>query len=159
MKRAKERVADRDGLLASATIDITATLQSVRRLPNMNGNAAVLGFCVGGPLAVIAVTQLGCVAGASFHGSNFETQLENLAATSQPLELHWGDADFALSPELLRQVQAAAAKNPNCNITIYPGVEHGYTTPSSPAFNAAAAQTSWTRTLEMLRLYHGEGSL
>jgi len=115
-----------------------------------NGRTAILGFCFGGPFAVAGLADMGCDAGGSFHGSEFEDQLDNLAKVDGPLELHWGDADFALPPELLDRVRSVCRHNTNCNIVIYPGIRHGYTGRSSQAFDPAATENSVALTPKML---------
>jgi carboxymethylenebutenolidase len=130
-RRALARVSDKKTIYASAMEDFEATLELVKKHECCNGKSAIFGFCFGGPFAVIGITILGCDAGASFHGSDFEDQLANLQQVSRPLQLHWGDNDFALSPELLGRVRDA--HTPSCTVFIYPGVKHAYTSGTSPA--------------------------
>jgi carboxymethylenebutenolidase len=148
-ERAWARIRD-PGAFASAKKDLDATLRHMRAHPRCTGRTAILGFCFGGPFAVVGVVELGCDAGGSYHGGGFEHQIENLKKAAKPVQIHWGDKDFSLTPELLAQVRAAAAHNPDCEIFIYPGVEHGYTGPSSSAWNQPARDLSWQRTLPML---------
>ncbi len=147
-RRAMARVADRKTLYATALRDFAATLQVIRSHKSCNGRSAIFGFCFGGPFAVLGITALGCDAGASFHGSNFDDQLDTLPLVKRPLQMHWGDDDFALSKDLLERVEKAC--NPPCEIFIYPKVKHGYTGATSQAYNAAAASRSWERSLAML---------
>ena len=141
-KRALARIAT-PGIVDSVTKDLDATLTYMRAHARCNGKSAIMGFCFGGQFAVIGVAQLGCDAGGSYHGGGFEHQLDNLKNTTKPLQFHWGDKDFALPPDLLEKVRAASAHNQNCEIFIYPGIEHGYTGPESLAWNAEATRPSF----------------
>ena len=151
VRRASARAEDRAGLASSGTRDLTAVLTQLRAHPSCNGKTAVIGLCFGGPFAIIAAAKLGCDAGASFHGSVFGNHLDELAATTVPLSLHWGDEDFAMPAELLLKVRTATQRNPSAEIYIYPGVKHGYTCPSqSKAYAPDAAALTWARTLPIL---------
>ena len=153
VKRASARAEDRAGLASSGTRDLAAVLTQLRAHPSCNGKTAVIGLCFGGPFAIIAAAKLGCDAGASFHGSVFGNHLDELAAATVPLSLHWGDEDFAMPAELLIKVRAATQGNPSAEIYIYPGVKHGYTCPSqSKAYAPDAAALTWARTLPILDL-------
>lgn len=148
-KRAIARITG-SGVVDSIKKDLDATLKEMRKHPRCNGKTALLGFCFGGPFAVMGIVELGCDAGAAYHSGSMEHQLENLKKSTKPLQIHWGDKDFALAPGHLDQVRAAAASNKNCEIFIYPGIEHGYTGPESQAWNEGATKLSWERTLPML---------
>jgi carboxymethylenebutenolidase len=148
-KRAMARITA-PGIVDSVTKDLDATLKYMRNHQACNGRTAIMGFCFGGPFAVVGCVQLGCDAGGSYHGGGFEHQIENLRKCDKPLQIHWGDKDFALNPELLEKVRSASAHNKDIEIFIYPGIEHGYTGPESQAWNQAATNLSWERTLPML---------
>jgi carboxymethylenebutenolidase len=148
-RRAMARVSDKTAIYGSAVKDFGITLEFLRKHESCNGRSAIFGFCFGGPFAVLGITTLGCDAGASFHGSNFEDQLGNLQRINRPLQLHWGDDDFALSTELLSQVRNACTER--CTIFIYPGVKRAYTSATSPAHDALAAGQSWERSAAMLK--------
>jgi len=148
-KRAIARIGT-PGIVENVTKDLDATLKEMRKHPRCNGKTALMGYCFGGAFAVVGLAKLGCDAGGSYHGGGFEHQLDNLKSTTKPLQIHWGDKDFALTPELLEKVRAASAHNKNCEIFFYPGIEHGYTGPESLAWNEAARDLSWARTLPMM---------
>jgi carboxymethylenebutenolidase len=76
-------------------------------------------------------------------------QIDNLKKSTKPLQIHWGDKDFALTPGHLDAVRAAAANNKNATIFMYPGIEHGFTGPESAAWNADATKLAFERTLEL----------
>ena len=148
-KRAMARIQT-PGIADSVKADLDVTLKAMRKHERCNGKTAIMGYCFGGPFAVVGVVELGCDAGGSYHGGGFDKQLDNLKKNTKPIQIHWGDKDFALNPELLEKVKAACAHNKDAEIFIYPGVEHGYTQPESPIYSKAATDLSWERTLTML---------
>lgn len=150
-RRARERAADRERLIEQGVGDLADTVAALRRRPDCNGRVAVAGLCYGGPYAILGQTRAGCDAGLSFHGTKVEEYLADVRAARGPLVLHWGDEDHAAPPEALARVRAATTGMPNVEIVIYPGVKHGYTARTSPAWNADAAAASWRRAIEVLK--------
>jgi carboxymethylenebutenolidase len=68
-----------------------------------------------------------------------------------PIRLHWGDEDRVCPPETLARIRAATEAMANVEITIYPGVLHGYTARSNAkSWNEAAAESSWASALTVL---------
>lgn len=146
MRRARERAADRANLVEQGVQDLADVIAELKRLPECNGRIAVLGLCYGGPYALLGPARLGCDAGFSFHGTAVEEYLDELPKIGAdiPIRLHWGDQDRVCPPDKLAQIQSATESLPNVEVTVYPGVPHGYTAPSNPkSWNEAAAANSW----------------
>ena len=155
-RRARERAADRAKLVEAGIQDLADTMAAVKALPHCNGRIATLGLCYGGPYALLGPARLDCDAGFSFHGTAVQEYLDELPQVGDaPIRLHWGDEDTACSPDALAAVRAVTANMPYVEITIYPGVVHGYSAPgSTKAWNEAAAANSWasaTAVLDSLR--------
>jgi carboxymethylenebutenolidase len=149
-KRAVARISG-PGVFETVKKDLEATLKHLRQHPRYNGKSGLMGYCFAGPFAIAAIVELGCDAAGAYHSGNMDHQLENLKKSTKPLQIHWGDKDFALTPGHLDAVRAAAANNKNAEIFIYPGVEHGYTGPESTAWNEKARDLSFERTLTMFQ--------
>jgi carboxymethylenebutenolidase len=150
--RAKKRSADRDPIIEQNVQDLADVIATVKRLPECNGRIGVAGLCFGGPFAFLGPTRLGCDAGFSFHGTDVEFYLDEVAQLGNtPVRLHWGDEDHACPPETMARIRAATDKLSNVEITTYPGVRHGYTAPSNAkSWNQTAAEDSWTMALAVL---------
>jgi carboxymethylenebutenolidase len=55
----------------------------------------------------------------------------------------WGDLDFAAPPDVRDAYRAAAARQKNIDLHVFPGVDHGYMLPHSRhAFDAAKREFS-----------------
>src|SRR4029077_8624568 len=52
--------------------DMADTLAGLQTLPGFNGRAAVMGFCYGGPYAILGPKRLGYAAGISCHGTRLQ---------------------------------------------------------------------------------------
>ena len=65
--------------------------------------------------------------------------------------LHWGDQDHALPPEALAQIRSATEGRADTDITIYPGIQHGYTSAvNPPSYDADATRNSLARAAEVI---------
>jgi len=80
-KRAGERSQPRLEKIKAGEADMADTLAEVRKLAQHNGRAAVIGFCYGGPYAILGPKRLGYDAGISCHGTqmlDFVHELEGV---------------------------------------------------------------------------------
>ena len=149
-KRTGERSQPRLERIKTGEADMSDTLAYLRTLPNFNGKAAAMGFCYGGPYANIAPKRLGYAAGISCHGTQMLDYIGELDGVTQPVCILWGDKDHLAPPPVLDAYRGIAARMKNVALEIFPGAEHGYMMPASPAFHQTARDTSMTRTLAIL---------
>jgi carboxymethylenebutenolidase len=148
--RTKQRAQPRLEKIATGEADLVDTLAEVRKLPQSNGRAAVIGFCYGGPYAILGPKRLGYDAGISLHGSqmlDYIGELENLA---KPVCIIWGDADHQAPAAVLEAYRGAAARMKKLDLHIFPGVEHGYMMPESKAFDRKTRDFSMELALAIL---------
>ena len=124
--RSRERAQPRLERIKTGERDLADTLEHLQSLPQFNGQAAVMGFCYGGPYAIIAPKRLGYAAGVSCHGTNLLDYLGELDGVKAPVCLIWGDKDHAAPAPVLDAYRAAAPRFPNLDLNIFPGVLHGY---------------------------------
>ncbi len=151
MRRAAERAKDREPIIERGVQDLADTITELKSRDQCNGRIAVIGLCYGGPYAILGPARLGCAAGIAFHGTKVQNYLDELEGVITPIVLHWGDQDHALPPEALAQIRAATSGRANTDITIYPGVQHGYTSAvNPPSYNAAATRSSLARAVEVI---------
>lgn len=130
---------------------IADTLAALREQPLWNGRAATMGFCYGGPYAILGPARLGFDAGIGCHSTQMKDYLGELEGVGKPVCLVWGDQDFAAPAEVLDAYRAAAARKKNLELHIIPGVQHGYMMPGNPkAFDAKTRELSMTRALAVL---------
>ena len=129
--------------------DIAATIAAARALPNCNGSVAVLGFCLGGTLAVASATLEGIDASVAY----YPVALDKLPLAQPfrcPLTMHFGGADPYCPPDALAAIRARFAGS-GVKIYEYPGASHAFYNADRAEYASAAAKTSHTRSLELLR--------
>ena len=76
--RAAERSQPRLEKIKAGEADMADTLAEIRKLPQHNGRAAAMGFCFGGPYAILGPKRLGYDAGISCHGTRMLDFIQEL---------------------------------------------------------------------------------
>jgi carboxymethylenebutenolidase len=156
-KRSQERSQPRLEKIKTNERDMADTLAYLRTLPQFNGRAAAMGFCYGGPFAILAPKRLGYAAGLSCHGTQMLDYISELDGVTQPVCIMWGDQDHRAPPEVLDAYRPVPARMKNVEVHIFPGVLHGYMMPGSPkAFDESKSAFSMGRALAILEGLHGD---
>ena len=110
-----------------------------------------MGFCYGGPYAILGPKRLGYEAGISCHGTRMLDYLPELEGVTAPVCIHWGDQDHVAPPEVLDAYRAVPARMNNVEVQIFPGIIHSYMTPSNKkAFDPKTRAISMGRALALL---------
>lgn len=149
--RTKQRSQPRPEKIKAGEADLADTLATLRKLPQSNGRAAVIGFCYGGPYAILGPKRLGYDAGISCHGSQMLDFIKELEGLARPVCIIWGDADHQAPVEVLDAYRGAAARMKNLELHIFPGVLHGYMMPeNTKAFDRKPRDFSMARALAIL---------
>lgn len=114
---------------------------------------AVVGFCMGGQLALLAATvsdSIGAV--VDFYGihPNVHPDFSKLNA---PILGIFGEKDSFVTPEAVKQLQAQIKQAGGTIEThTYPNVEHAFFNNTRPeVYNSEAAEDAWQRTIGFLQ--------
>lgn len=156
--RTKERSQPRLEKIKAGETDLSDTLAELRRQPHYNGRAAVMGFCYGGPYAILGPKRLGYAAGISCHGTNMLDYIKELDGMSEPVCIIWGDQDHQAPAPVLDAYRSVPSRLKNVEVHIFPGVQHGYMMRENPkAFDQKTRDFSMERALAILNGLGGEG--
>ena len=154
--RTKQRSQPRLEKIKAGEADMADTLAELRRLPQFNGRAAAMGFCYGGPYAILGPKRLGYAAGISCHGTQLKDFLKDLDGVSQPLCIIWGDQDHAAPPEVQEAYRGVPSRMKNVEVHIFPGVLHGYMMKdNTKAYHRKTVEFSMGRALSILGALRG----
>jgi len=155
--RTRPRGQPRPEKIKTGEADLADTLNFVRTLPQHNGRAAAMGFCYGGPYAILGPKRLGYEAGLSCHGSQMLDFIHELDGLSAPVCIMWGDKDFAAPPPVRDAYRALSARARNVEVHVFPGIDHGYMFPHSPqAYDPKTRDFSMSRALTILESLRGD---
>jgi carboxymethylenebutenolidase len=113
----------------------------------------VVGFCMGGQLALFAATvnpNVGAV--VDFYGIHPNVKPDYTKLSGPVLGL-FAEKDAFVTPQTAKEVDAAIKKaGKHSEIHIYPGVDHAFFNDERPdAYNKSAADDAWRRTLAFFR--------
>ncbi len=149
--RTKQRSQPRMEKIKTGEADMRDTLAEVRKLPQFNGRAATMGFCYGGPYAIIGPKRLGYDAGVSCHGTQLLDFIKELDSVTQPVCIIWGDQDHQAPAPVLEAYRAVPQRMKNVEVHVFPGVLHGYMMRDNPkAFDQKTRDFSMKRALAIL---------
>jgi len=157
--RAQERSQPRLEKIRKGQADMADTLARLADLPEFNGSAVAMGFCYGGPYAILGPKRLGYAAGISCHGSQMLDYIHELDGVGAPVCIIWGDQDHRAPAEVLNAYRAVPSGMKNVEVHIFPGILHGYMMPGNPkAFDQITRDFSMGRALAILGGLRGVGA-
>jgi carboxymethylenebutenolidase len=143
--------------LEQAAKDMAATVDALLAMPETTGEGVgVVGFCVGGGLALyLASLKPEVAAVVCYYGFPREGLDWDLSAVKGAVLGHFAeDDDFA--PRELVDSMERELRDAGVDVTFhhYPGTTHAFFNDDRPeVHDAEAADTSWQRTLEVLRAH------
>jgi carboxymethylenebutenolidase len=122
-----------------------------RHLPGSNGKLAVVGFCIGGLLALKYAARFHCDAAVSFYGVRVHEHLKELRSIGCPLQYHVGEADTHILREHVDAIENVIEGMPNAAVYTYEGAKHGFfNSLREEAYNREAFLAADHRMLELL---------
>jgi carboxymethylenebutenolidase len=151
-KRTAGRGQPRLERIKAGETDMADALREVRKLEQFNGGAAVMGFCYGGPYAILGPKRLGYDAGVSCHGTQLLDYIGELDGVTQPVCINWGDKDHAAPQETQDAYRKLGERMKNVEVNIFPGILHGYMMKESvQAYDQKTRDFTMQRTLAILQ--------
>lgn len=140
--RTLQRTVDRERLLN----DFFAAKDHLQADPQVNGKVACVGFCYGGGVCNAMAVAFPDLAGAvPYYGR--QAPLERVPDIAAPLLLHYAENDPRINAGWPAYREALDAAGKSYAAHVYPGVGHGFHNDTTPRYDEAAAELSWSRTL------------
>jgi carboxymethylenebutenolidase len=133
-----------------AVTDCVASLAHLATQPGIAAAPAVLGFCLGGTLAlgVAANAEPSCC--VSYYGSGVASMLGMIDQVSCPTLFHFGNDDSYIPAEGIDEISAAIAGRPGFVLNVE-NAGHAFDNHDSEMFyNENAAHAAWTKTMAFL---------
>jgi carboxymethylenebutenolidase len=150
--RAAQRSQPRLQCLTAGESDMTDTLAYLRTIGGFNGQAMAMGFCYGGPYAILGPKRLGYAAGISCHGTQMLDFAEELEGVDRPVCVIWGDQDHLAPVEVVEAYRGLSSTMSNLEVRIVAGAFHGFMMRSRQGvFHAGAYELAIGRALAILR--------
>jgi carboxymethylenebutenolidase len=86
----------------------------------------LVGFCLGGKLAPLALAQGAGEVAVGFYGVGLDQHADALAQLRSPVQLHFGDKDTHMAPDAVTTLEGVAARNPNIEVFRYAEAGHAF---------------------------------
>ena len=131
--------------------DIGAAIAHIRQDPGCSGKVGAVGFCLGGLLAYLTATRTDADAAVAYYGVGIDRYTAESDRLSAPLLLHIAEEDQFVPKEAQALIVAALKNHPHVQIHQYPGQDHAFARTGGDHYNAEAAATAWTRTLDLFK--------
>jgi len=128
---------------------------AVDRLLEETGSSrvGVVGFCMGGGLALfLATTRQEVAAAVTFYGVGPAVQRADFSQVSADVIGHWATGDD-IPPETVEELrEKIVAAGRSAEMFWYEGTDHAFFNDGRPeVYNSDAAQLAWDRTLAFFR--------
>lgn len=133
------------------TEDFVAAARFLHAHPSCNGSLGVTGFCFGGGMANTLAWRLPDLIKAAVPYYGGQATAENAAKIKGALLLQYAEFDTRVNAGWPAYEAALKAAGIEYEAHIYPGVNHGFHNDTTPRYDQAAAELSWTRTIEFFR--------
>lgn len=129
--------------------DIGVAAAALRAALAPEARVGVVGYCLGGRLALLAGVREPVDAVVSYYGVKLDLHLDELATLETPALLHFGDSDPWVPNDVVDAVRARLAGRKNVATHVYADAGHGFDRNGQPLYRAHAAEPAWQRTLAL----------
>jgi carboxymethylenebutenolidase len=138
--------------LERAERDLRGAVDQVLRQPGVNGKVGVVGFCMGGQLALLAATTNPKVgATVDFYGIHPKLSPDFSRLSCPVLGLFAENDTFVTAEAVNGLVAAIQSAGGSIEAHIYPGVQHAFFNDSRPeVYDPTAAADAWRRTVDFV---------
>jgi carboxymethylenebutenolidase len=140
--RVLQKKLDRNSMLE----DFIAAYEHLKAHKNCTGKIGVVGFCFGGWISnMMAVKVPGLSAAVPYYGG--QPAKEDVALIKAPLMIHNASLDERVNEGWPAYEEALKEFDKEYEFYLYPEVNHGFHNNTTPRYDEAAANLSWSRTM------------
>ena len=118
------------------------------------GNAAAVGYCLGGRVSFVANSAVPLKAAVSYYGGHIPPLLGRASRLSGPMLFFWGGLDHHIPQEQRQAVVegVGAAGTPFVNV-VFSNADHGFFCDARQTYHSQSAAQAWSLTLAFLDAY------
>jgi carboxymethylenebutenolidase len=120
----------------------------------VGGNAAAVGYCLGGRVSFVANSAVPLRAAVSYYGGHIPPLLGRAPRLSGPMLFFWGGLDHHIPEEQRDAVVKAVGEAGKTFVNVvFSNADHGFFCDARPSYNAEAAAQAWSLTQAFLDTY------
>jgi len=135
--------------------DLRACADWLRRRPDCSGRVGAIGYCLGGKLVWVGMSQRAIDAGVAYYAVQMAEHLDDAKTIDGPLMMHFGSLDHRVPPELYEQIRASLAGRAHAHTYWYEGADHGFDRDGHPSHHPESSALARKRSLEFLGQHLG----
>jgi carboxymethylenebutenolidase len=136
--------------------DVDAAIERISAAGIPTSRTGIVGFCMGGSVALIAAAKRDLGAAVSFYGGGvtegrfgFRPLVEEAPALRAPWLGLYGDLDQGIPVADVEQLRTAAAESDQpTEVVRYPDAGHGFNCDQRASYHEPSANDAWRRMLE-----------
>jgi carboxymethylenebutenolidase len=126
--------------------------QTAKRAAGQEMPVGVLGFCMGGRIALATALKPADIQSAVMFYGSVETQKEALKPLKVPLLGIFGNEDHGIPVDQIKAFDKALTESgKQATILVYPGVGHAFFNEERPGYDKEMAFDAWERTRMFLK--------
>jgi len=111
------------------------------------GPVGIIGFCLGGTVAFAAAADLNGLSAAVCYYGGFIAKMAD-KQPKIPVQMHFGAKDAHIP---LSDVEVIKKKQPQADIHVYDGADHGFHCDERGSYHKASADLAWQRSMAFLQ--------
>ena len=134
----------------AAVEDIAETVRNIQATAPEIKYIHLLGFCLGGKLAVLGARDHNVASAISLYGVGIENDLAALDQAQCPLQLHYGGKDRFIPASAIAAVEKTSVGR-DISIFVYAEANHGFFSNARPSYDPAAAELAWSRSRDLMK--------
>jgi carboxymethylenebutenolidase len=140
-------------------VDIDTAIDHLRQAGIDGGRVGVVGFCMGGTVALVTAARRDVGAAVTFYGGGvtvgrfgFDALIDEAPRLRAPWLGLYGDLDQGIPVAEVEQLRTAAATSGQITEVVrYPEARHGFHCDQRADYHASSAADAWRRTIEWFR--------
>ena len=126
--------------------DFIASFDFLRLHAKSTGKVGAVGFCYGGGICnALAVACAELAASVPYYGR--QPTAAEVPSIKAPLLIHYAENDERINAAALPYQAALLANQKPFEVHYYAGTQHGFHNDTTPRYDKAAAELSWSRTM------------
>jgi carboxymethylenebutenolidase len=134
----------------TASDDVAATMEFVKKDPRCTGRVGVTGYCWGGLISYLTAVRHKPDSAVSYYGVGIEKHLDLAKDLSCRMMFHYAGQDTYAGPEVAAKVKETFAGNKGVIVHEYPKAGHAFARPGGSHYHHPSADLADMRTLSFL---------
>jgi carboxymethylenebutenolidase len=135
--------------------DMEDTVNFLAGLPECNGKAGAVGYCLGGKLCYLLCCRTGIDCAVAYYGTYIEHNIREVKNLHRPFMLHMAMKDRWVQAEVNELLERRLSPNPLVTLHKYPDADHAFARHGGKPFRQADADRALGLTVEFFRRHLG----